>query len=182
MATFRNRFPNRHQLISVFLASAFASNAWALYNITQEIPAWILRLSMSEMLGVIAHNLYLALLDALPIFLVLTLLSAILPAAWLKNRFTAIGTALAMVTAVWFIFLHVNGFIGTRNTTALLLWGVSYLVATFLIYFYILRSDKANQALTTFAERLALLAGIYIVVDILSVIVVLVRSIWGTIS
>lgn len=179
MDTFKKRFPERQQLIYVFLASAFASNVWALYNITQEIPAWILRLSLGEMMGVMAHNLYLALLDSLPIFILLTIASVILPAAWLKKRFVSIGSAVAVLTAVWLIVLHKTNLIGTRDTTGLALWVGSYVVVTAVVYFVIQRNEKANKGVANFVERLALLAGIYIFIDVISIIIVIVRNIGG---
>ena len=179
MDTFRTRFPERKQLVYVFLAFAFASNVWALYDITQEIPAFILRMSLGELLGVISHSLVFSLIDSLFVFFILVLLSVILPASWLRNRFMAIGSAIAILTAVWMMFFHLNNLIGTRNIAGITIWAVSYLIVLAVVYFFIQRSDKLNQGIANFIERLALLAGIYIVLDILGIIVIIVRNIGG---
>ncbi len=179
MDTFKNRLPERQQLIYVFLAFAFASNAWALYDITQEFPAWILRLSIGELLGVVSHSLVFAFLDAVFIFLILVILSAILPASWLRNRFVSIGTAIAFITGVWFIFLHLNNLISQRNVTMIAIWAISYLAVLIATYVFIQRSEKVHKGIAGFIERLALLAGIYLVLDILGFIVIIVRNIGG---
>lgn len=163
----------------MFLAFAFASNAWALYDITQELPAWIKRLSIAEMVGVMAHSLAFALLDSLTVFIGLTLLAILLPESWLRKRYVAIGTAVAIITGIWMIYFHLNGLISARNIGGLGLWILSYVVVLGLAYFFIQRNDRVSRAFSSFAERLALLAGIYIMLDIFGVIVILVRNVVG---
>lgn len=180
MATFKDRIPARKELFTVFLASAFASNAWALYNITQEVPAWILRLSLGEMVGVMAHSLLFALLDALPIFVALTLAAIVLPASWLRDRFVAIGSSVAFITAVWMIIFHTNNLLTQRDVIKIAVWAASYALITAVVYIWILRSDKANRAVVNGVERLGLLAGLYLVLDLVGIGVVLIRTLMGS--
>lgn len=180
MATFKQSIPARKELITVFLATAFASNAWALYNITQEVPAWILRLSLGEMIGVIAHSLMFALFDALPIFIALTVAAVILPGQWLRDRFVAIGSSVAFISAVWMIIFHVNNLLGRRDVVLLALWAGSYALVTAVFYVWILRSDSANRAVVSGVERLGLLAGLYLILDIVGIGVVLIRTLTGS--
>lgn len=180
MGIFKKRLPAKRQLVYLFLLCAFLSNAWALYNATQEFPAWLLRLSLGEIVAVVSYTMVYALLDALLMFVGLVLASMILPGRWLRDHFLAAGSVVALVTAVWLIiFNFYPAIFEERSVTLLGLWGGSYLIVLALLYLWVLRSDKARAAVARFVERLALLSGVYLVITAISIIVILVRNIWG---
>lgn len=179
MDTFKQRIPPRKQLIALFLVCAFISNLWALYIITQEVPAWILRLSMGELVGVAAHTLLFALLDALFVFTGLVLLAILLPARWFRQRLVSIGAAVATLTAVLLIVVHTRGLLGFGNPTLLAISVGLYLLLLAGAYIAIQRSDKVSQAIVNVVNRLSLLAVIYLVLDGLGILIILVRTIGG---
>jgi len=59
------RFPTKQELFYTLLACVFPIHVWSLINVMREIPAWILRLSIAEMVGVIAHAQLFALIDTI---------------------------------------------------------------------------------------------------------------------
>ncbi|MEM7331068.1 MAG: hypothetical protein AAF490_03175 [Chloroflexota bacterium] len=179
MDIFKKRLPERQQLIYVFLAFAFVSNAWALYDISQEFSAFVLRLSLGELLGVYSHSLMFALVDAMFAFMLFLIASFILPTAWVRERFVSIGTSIAFITGVWMIIFHLNNLASRRNVTSIGLWLGSYILVLIAVYIFIHRNEKFHQGIANFIERLALLAGIYIFLDIVGFLVIIIRNIGG---
>ncbi|MCA9921101.1 MAG: hypothetical protein KC419_12270 [Anaerolineales bacterium] len=176
MAIFKNRFPTKQELYYFLLACVFPIHVWSLINVMREIPAWVLRLSIAEMLGVIAYAQLFALLDTLVVFLPLVLVSAVLPASLLRKRFVAVGTAVVFITSGWLIYLHLNNWVfEQRDTAVFAIWGVTYLVAMIGVYLLIQRSEKVAAGISNFVQRLSVLSILYLIVDIISLIIVVVR-------
>ncbi|MCP5101516.1 MAG: hypothetical protein GY943_38715 [Chloroflexi bacterium] len=144
----------------------------------REIPAWILRLSISEMVGVIAYSQLLAFLDTLLIFIPILLLAAILPAAWLRDKFVAMGTAVAFISSAWFVVLHLNNqIIEQRQVAVLVAWAVSYVVVLGVIYVLVRRNAKVESGIINFMQRLSVLSILYLFIDVVSVVIVVVRNV-----
>lgn len=176
MAIFKNRFPTKQNIYYLLLACVFPIHVWSLINVMREIPAWVLRLSIAEMFGVIAYAQLYALIDTLLIFLPLLLLSTILPASWFRNQFVAVGTAVVFITSAWFIYLHLNNWvIEGRETAVLAAWGVTYLLVIVGAYLLIRRRDKVASGINNFVQRLSVLSILYLVVDVISIVIIFVR-------
>jgi hypothetical protein len=178
LATFNNRFPKKQEIFTVLLACIFPVHIWSLINVMREIPAWILRLSISEMVGVIAYSQLYAFLDTLLIFIPILLLSVVLPAGLFRIKFVALGTAVAFITSAWFIFLHLNNqVIEMRQTAVMAAWAISYLVVLVGFYLLVHRNAKVETAIIRFVQRLSVLSLLYLMIDVVSVVVVVVRNV-----
>lgn len=144
----------------------------------REVPAWVLRLSVWDLVGVIAYSLVFALLETLVVFLGILLFSAILPARLFRDKFVAMSTAVVFLASVWFVFLHYNdGMIEDRQWVALLVWAGAYVLCLAVVYFLIQRNHQVEKSVNAFVERLSVLSFLYVLVDVLAVIVVVIRNI-----
>jgi len=160
------------------MAAIFPVHVWSLINVTREVPAWILRLSISEMVGVMAYAQLYALLDTLLIFVPLLLLAVLLPATLFRNKFVATGTAVIFISSAWFIFLHLNGqIIEQRQIAVLAIWGVSYLLILAAAFIFIRKNQKLETAIVSFVQRLSVLSVLYLIIDLLSLVVIVVRNV-----
>lgn len=169
---------NRATLWIVFAAAVFPTHLWALIDFLREYPAWIKRMNTSQLLGAFSYVMgVFTLPDAILLFVGIVLLALILPYRFFRQRFATLGSALALITAVWFMIFHLfPKWLEMRNVIALGLWAVSYVVAVGAAYTYILRSPKVAGAVDNFMQRAVTMAGLYLFIDFLCLINVLVRA------
>ena len=169
---------NKATLWIVFAAAVFPTHFWALVDFLQEYPAWIKRMNTSELLGAFSYVMgVFALPDALLLFLGIVVLALILPTRFFREKFAALGSALALLTAVWFIIFHSFPlWLEQRQLVPLGLWAVSYVVVLAVAYVQILRNPKAEALVDNFMQRAVSLAGLYLFIDFLSLIYVLIRN------
>lgn len=153
-------------------------HVWAIFNVLREVPAWILRMSMWEMIGVIAYTQVFALFESLILFILILLAAIILPGNLLRNDI-AISSALIMfVLSIWLVILHYNSdWIFSRNLPILAIW-LGTLLGTLILLLLLSRRLKPIQdRIVNIMSRFAVLAALYLVIDALSVLIVLVRNI-----
>ncbi len=169
---------NKATLWIVFAAAVFPTHIWALVDFLQEYPAWIKRMNTSELLGSFSYMMgVFALPDAVFLFLGVLLLGLILPYRFFREKFAAMGSALALITAVWFIIFHSFPlWLEQRQLVPLGLWAVSYVLVLGVCYFQILRNPKAEALVDNFMQRAVSLAALYLFIDFLSLINVLIRN------
>lgn len=178
MAIFKNQFPTRQDLFTVFLACVFPIHIWALFNVMREVPAWILRMSTWEMAGVIAYTQFYALIEAVIVFLGMVLLITILPIGGLRKRFVSVATAVILISSIWFIILHLNGqMLDQRQVVLVAAWAGTYLLALVGALFALFRSEKVANFFAQFAQRVVVLSVIYLFIDLLSLVLIVVRNV-----
>lgn len=169
---------NRSTLWIVFAAAVFSTHVWALIDFFQEYTVWIKRMNTSELLGAFSYLMgVFTLPDAIFLFLGVLLLALILPYRFFRQKFATLGSALALITAVWFMIFHFfPKWLEQRNWIALGLWAVSYVVVLGAAYVYIWRSPKVAGFVDNFMQRAAGLAGLYLFIDLLCIINVVFRA------
>jgi hypothetical protein len=177
LATFRGRFVSREQFFYAFAASVIVVQVWAILNLLKELPAWILRLSLWELAGVIAYTQAFALLESLLITGVLVVLAALLPARLFRERFVSLSATLVTLAAIWAIFIHYNDkILQGKGGLLTVLWLVAMLASFVLAYLLVLRFPKVDHAITNFMQRASVLAMVYVFVGIASFLIVIARN------
>ena len=169
---------NKATLWIVFAAAVFPTHLWSLVDFLQEYPAWIKRMSTSELLGSFSYVMgVFALPDAILLFLGVVVLALILPYRFFREKFAALGSAVALITAVWFIIFHSFPlWLEQRQLVPLGLWAISYVLVLGVAYFQILRKPKAEALTDNFMQRAVPLAKLYLFIDFLSLIYVFIRN------
>ena len=168
---------NRSTLWIVFAAAVFPTHVWALIDFFQEYTVWIKRMNTSELLGAFSYLMGFTLLDAILLFSGVLVLALIVPYRFFRQKFATLGSALALITAVWFMIFHLfPKWLEQRNWIALGLWAVSYVVVVAAAYVYIWRSPKVAAFVDNFMQRAVSLAGLYLLIDFLCIINVVFRA------
>jgi hypothetical protein len=160
-----------------FGAIAFPVHVWAIINVLAIFPAWLLRLSIWELAGVISYPLVDALLESCILWTVLVGLSYILPKKWLANKFVGLSSALMWLLAAWamlaqFIFDRIIEWGTGQLLPALLLVVLSFR----LIYWLVQRYGRVEGWIKKITQALVVLAYIYVVADLLGLVVVIIRN------
>ncbi|MCP4423681.1 MAG: hypothetical protein GY803_04230, partial [Chloroflexi bacterium] len=175
MAIFRKRLPSSQEALYAFAVCIFPIHVWAIINVMREVPAWILRLSIWDLIGVIAYSQLFALVETILLFLALVFLAFILPTARFRHKFVALSSVIVFLTSVWIVFLHYNDqIVEERQLIPSIIWVGSLTLFIAVTFIFIHRSERFETAIDTFVKRLAVLSFIYLLVDIVSLILVVI--------
>ena len=186
MPGFKKKLPSKDEIIPVYGVILFPIFSWTIYRLLWNLPSWQKDLfSTWEVLVLSAYGLAFALVESLTILGLILLLSVILPAKYLKDKFVAQGSALLWVffslavavqygiASVVFLSWSIKQF---AITSALILI-LSILLLTVGPYFLIRRFEKLEVFFTSLADRMTIFLIIYLPLGILSLILVILRNI-----
>jgi len=177
LGIFKSRKFSRGDLSLAFVAIAFPVHVWAIINILDFLPAWLLRLSAWELAGVIGYALVEALLESCILWLVLVALGFVLPRKWLADKFVALSSILVWLLAAWVVLVQ---FIFGR----ILQWGPAKMVpGLFLVvisfglaYWLVQRYERLEGWIKRLVQGLVVLTYLYMVFDLLGLVVVILRN------
>jgi hypothetical protein len=181
LATFKNRFQSRGEIMALFAAVSLPIFAWSIILIVAYASQYILRLSLWETVGVVAYVLAYALLEALIVFAIVMAVLLILPARWHGRLTVPLTAAFVILTTVFVVFLNVRqerALIRGQYTQPLIALAV-YIVALIVAYLLIRRSERLAKLLTTILDRLVPLAVLYSFLALVGAAIVLVRNLTG---
>jgi hypothetical protein len=172
------RLPSGHDISYAYLAGLFPIQAWALYNSLREAPAWSLKFSLWDLIGVFSYIEAFVLLESIVIFLPLVVLAALLPARWLRSTFVASCTAIVYVSAGWFILAHIHDFtVRDWSLRQLLPWFLAFLFSQGVILILIRNSRRLESLIVSVVDRVAVLSILYLSVSLTGIFIVLIRNV-----
>ena len=177
MGISKNRRLSSGDLSLAFVAIAFPVHVWAIINILNFLPSWLLRLSAWELAGVIGYPLVDALLESCLLWLVLVILGLVLPRKWLADKFVALSSALSWLLAAWvvlvqFIFGSILRWGPGQMIPGLLLVAFSF----GLVYWLVKRYGRLEGWIKRIVQGLVVLTYFYLVFDLLGLVVVILRN------
>ena len=160
-----------------FVAIAFPVHVWAIINILDFLPSWLLRLSTWELAGVISYPLVEALLESCVLWLAMVAFAFVLPRKWLADKFVALSSVLVWLLAAWAVLVQ---FIFGR----ILQWGPAQLVPGFLLVvisfglvtWLVQRYGRLEGWIKKLSQGLVILTYFYMIFDLLGLVVVILRN------
>jgi hypothetical protein len=177
---FERKFPTRAELFYTFATGVFFVHLWTFYNVLHEVPAWVIRMSLWEVIGVISYVLLFALIDSLLLALGLTAVAVVLPKRWFRDNFIAQGSVAALLISAFAVFFHLWGdAFDIWSFKRLLFWGGIAGLTVVLVSFAVNRIPKASGVIRAATERIAVVSALYLFLDLSSVVIVLVRNVYG---
>lgn len=178
MAIFRNRLAPTQDLVLAFAACAFPVFVWSILNVLREVPAWVLRLNVWDLIGMLAYTQAFALVESIMIFLAFTVLSIVLPTRILRDKFVAQTGMVVVLSSVWGILAHHDQqIIGPDHLMQLAFWFVVYLVSVGAFYVLVDRNERLEKLVCSLINRLAVVSFVYVGVGFLGVFVAILRNI-----
>jgi hypothetical protein len=180
LVIFRRRLPARDEIFYTFAAGSFFVHLWTFYNVFHEVPAWIIRMSMWEVISVVAYVLVFALIDSLLLGAGLVAIAFLLPGSWFRDNFVAQGSVAALLISAFAVFFHLWGdALSIWSFKRLLFWGGIVTLTVALVSFGVSRLPRVLGAIRGVVERVAIVSAIYTLFDISSVIIVFARNLYG---
>jgi len=177
---------------SLFVLCAFPFHVWTLVLALRDV-SWVMeRTNAWDALGVISYGLIFAFMESAAVFLAIGLLGWLVPARWDESRRIALLGVLVFAAAAWAIYgqayfvwdLQPSGqlvqFAARSGHPLRLLYAVELglVVPTVLLpALMILRSDRFFRLAQATLERLAILVGFYLFLDVLALLIIIIRNI-----
>jgi hypothetical protein len=167
----------RGDLAPSFGAVAFPIHVWAIINLLNVFPAWLLRMSIGELAGGIGYTLTDALLESAILWGVLVLLGLLLPKKWLAERFVAFSSLLAWLLALWAAVVQFQFGTILQFESWQLALGMLVVVLTFVGGFWAVRHfTRLEDRIRRLVQGLAVVTYVYIVFDVLGLVAVILRN------
>jgi hypothetical protein len=185
------------EMITLFLIVAFPIHAWSIFMVLQDFQ-WVMERTVSvwDGIGYASYSLMFALFESAVIFIVVWLLSLLLPSRWKSNKIIAgIGTIFISVS-IWAIlnqlYFFYNGtsivqalprlFVDLAHPVRMYYLSVGFvfllILATIVVpLFFIDRSKKYVNSTMAVFDRLIILSGLYIFVDVIGIVIVIIRNV-----
>jgi hypothetical protein len=181
----------RSGLWSLFLICAFPIHLWTIILALRDF-SWVAeRTNTWDAVGEVSYGLVFAFLESAVIFLAVALLGFLIPRRWDGRRRIALLSVLVLVAACWAMAgqLYFLWNLSLPQQAVLLLsrsshlLRVLYALALALVTptvvvpaWLVLHSEHFLRFVNGLAERLALLASLYLVFDAIGLLVILVRN------
>ena len=179
MDIFKRRGISREDIFLVFAACVLPVFIWSFYNLLNEVPAFVLRLSVSELIGTSAYVLAFALVESilffLVLFIVLFLLALIFPRKLWGDHFVAIGSMLAILISAVAMYVQLNYDRVFKLTSRRTLFDLG--LALIIYYVLILRFPWFESAIRSIVRTISVLSIVYALLGCLSVLIVIFRNI-----
>ncbi|MGC9398899.1 MAG: hypothetical protein ACP5HM_07160 [Anaerolineae bacterium] len=144
-------------------------NTVAIYSVLWELPSLRMRMYVWDIVGVASYALTFALIESLGLFMLVWALTYLLPRDLFSLDFVTMATLI--------VFLLIYGSMGlTISGMMLNLWLLGLVAMLGLTYFAI-KYRRVREVWWEFLERLTVLAAFFLLLDVVSLLIVMVRNI-----
>lgn len=175
-----SRLPSRGELWAAFLVCLTPVQAWSWYVFIFKLPSYLNSLSIGQTLGVFAYLQVYALIEAALLWLLLAALAGLLPVKLYRDRFIPQTVAIVLALSIWAVGVHFQIEALANEEVSELSWmsgwSLGWLAALAAILLLARRWPRLAGSLTGIAERLSLLAGLYLLVDLVALAGLVVRN------
>ena len=191
MPSTRKRY-TRQGLLSLFLTCAFPLHVWTIILVLRDV-SWVAeRTNVWDAVGVGAYGLVFALVESLVVFLVFALFGFFTPRGWAVDKRIAFLSLLVLLLSGWGIVSQLLFLWNVSLPSSLIqilvqsghpvriLYAASLAVVLASIgvpVYLFLRSDNFIRSIQGLSERLSLLTGFYLFLDLAGLAIVILRNI-----
>lgn len=180
MTFLRGRIPPLPDLYRVFSLTIFLVYTWSIVILLWNVPRFILFLSVGEIATSAAYSFSIAFADSLLITALVMILAFIFPPGWMRDQFVPVGGACASgLFGISIAFQSLSANLWIMDDARLLTLGALILVLLGLFARAVSRIRWLASALSSFAQRTAVIAGIYLLLGVLGLITVIFRNVIG---
>jgi hypothetical protein len=177
----KRRFPTGNQIFTVFLTILFPITFWSVLNFSRELPSYLLRMKIWEIVGVFSYTQVFACFESLLFLVVLILIAGLLPQQVFLKYFITQATLIGLLASIWIIPLHYKDQILAiypkfENSWTKASWLGIFIVLVIGISFLFRRYSGLEKAFRTFIDKLAVVSMLYLIVDFTSLFIILARN------
>lgn len=176
-AWWKSRLPASSEMFSVYSVIVFWVFGWGVLIFLFNFPSWLLMVSLWEILGYFSYGMLSFFLDSIFLLGLILVAAMLLPPVWLRNDFSAGGSALAGLLFAWITvfqvaFLFLMDMPASQMAAFLLVIAVSL----FLSVLVARRLSPIRKLVLWFASSTGLFVYLYGFLTAVSLLVVLIRN------
>jgi hypothetical protein len=165
---------------------------WTIILVLRDV-SWVAeRTTVWDAVGVGAYGMVFALIESLIVFAIFTVFGFFTPRQWAVDKRIAFLSLLVLLLSAWGIvsqllflwnvFLPPSAirFLAQSGHPVRIMYAASLAIILITIgipVFLFLRSDKLTRSIQDLSERLALLTGFYLLLDLAGLVIVIVRNV-----
>jgi hypothetical protein len=168
-------------LLRLFAVCVFPVHVWAYINFFYNAPSLVIRMNIWDISGVLAYVLAFAFIESVIIFILLLLLSILLPSKWIRNKLVAKGTAIVLIIFLFLIPVHFYQNIKTIFVSKGIwtgLWILLGIIVVILMNRIVQRNETIEKQLINLADRIIILSIIFVILDFIALGIVVVRNLF----
>ena len=174
----KKRLLSRRETALIFTAIFLPIQFWMLYNVIMAFPAYVLRLSPWDLLGLFAYTQAFALGESLLIFAGVAFLVLLAPYNWHGEKLVSCVSMLVLLLSFWIILLHLHyDMVIALETIQIGVWLLIILATLALLVGSAVRVPRVTALLIALLDRASVLTVFYLVIDMICVMIVVWRNI-----
>jgi len=172
LAIFKNRFSSE-ELVQIFVTCSFPVHVWAIPNMLQDVPAWMIYYDANDLLGIVSYTLALMLFESIFTFIVIFSLGMLIPNKWVRESTVSFCFVLVVEFTTLAIIYH---YLSRNYVYYRRLYIVIAVLTAILLAFILSRIKKLKTIISRIINLLSPLTFLYITIDIFASLVVIVRN------
>lgn len=184
MSVIKQRIPTRQDSLLLFAVCIVPLHIWSILIFFFNLPAVAMRADTWMILGVFSYIQVFALLESIIVFAFLIFVNISLPRNLFRDRFVAQGTIIFLAAFFWLMPIHLNRYIVSaisnymNYSLFLFIWTALFFAMLIGGSMLLRRFNHLERYINQFAERLLLLAVVYIIVDLSCFLIICTRLIF----
>ncbi len=176
MTFFTRRLPARQELFHTFVTCSFPLFLWTFFRLFDLIPSWAIKLSIWEVISIIAYTLAYTLIESLLLWLFFVLVAGLLPAAYLRDRLVIHSTVIVWVSAIWAVVIHINAQGVYAWGTGVVSWVPAYLLSLLAAEFVLWKVKIFGVWVERLVSQISILASAYIFTGLAGLLIAFLRN------
>ena len=158
----------------------FAVHSWSVRGFLYNVPSFVLRLTVAETFAIFCYHMAFALLETVICCAFLVALSALLPAAWLRDGFAYRGFLIILAAGILAIIMQFSFAYGewrfeTSDPLVLLASFSAGAVLFLMLYVLSHRVDRLQRFILFIVDQISVMMFIYLPLDAIALLVVAAR-------
>ena len=184
MDLIKERFPSKQEIVLLFFICLIPVHIWAYIIFFYDVPAYILRMGIWDILGILAYIQVVALVESFIFLLGWIFVNITLPTRFFRDKFLPMGVVLMIITFFWIMILHYQETIiaalaynMSYYQIFVLLWIIAYFAIIVALSILIRRSQQFEEILCKVPEKFSPLAILYLALDAVAIVFLAIRFI-----
>jgi hypothetical protein len=171
-------------IVPVFAACAVPVHSWSILLFFNQMPGWRVYLSTWDLIGTFAYTQTFALVESLSILAITILIAVVLPARFLRAKFSSKASLLVLSILAWVVAAHLTGikpWESSRPWEPWIYWveGIAFLASVGGSLWLLERHRRVEWAVGAFVDRVTVLLYLHVPIALLSVLIVVLRNVAG---
>ncbi|HAW52666.1 MAG TPA: hypothetical protein DCX54_10125 [Flavobacteriales bacterium] len=170
-----SRIPQFQEIIPVYAVIVSLVYGWTLLHFFWKLPSWLYFLTVNEILYLLAYALFVNFLESTVVVFFILALCLILPVSFLRQKFTARGSALVLSLLFWIGYFDVMSSMPAYVSPYIAAWELYVIISVPAFIFIVGRFPVIEQIVTTISDRLIIFLYIMIPASLIAGGIVLIH-------